>query len=53
MRLALLASIAWVTRLTNPLFTILSQEISARDLILLLGGFCPYLESQRGNPRIH
>ena len=38
MRLALLASIAWVTRLTNPLFTIFSQEISARDLILLLGG---------------
>ena len=37
-RLALLASIAWVTRLTNPLFTIFSQEISARDLILLLGG---------------
>jgi len=36
--LALLASIAWVTRLTNPLFTIFSQEISARDLILLLGG---------------
>ncbi|EGG0288518.1 TerC family protein [Shigella flexneri] len=25
-------------RLTNPLFTIFSQEISARDLILLLGG---------------
>lgn len=38
MRLALLASIARVTRLTNPLFTIFSQEISARDLILLLGG---------------
>ncbi len=38
MRLALLASIAWVTRLKNPLFTIFSQEISARDLILLLGG---------------
>ena len=29
---------ARVTRLTNPLFTIFSQEISARDLILLLGG---------------
>ena len=35
MRLALLASIAWVTRLTNPLFTIFSQEISARDLFLI------------------
>ena len=29
---------AMVMRLTNPLFTIFSQEISARDLILLLGG---------------
>ena len=38
MRLALLASIAWVIRLTNPLFTVLGQAISARDLILLLGG---------------
>lgn len=38
MRLSLLASIAWVIRLTNPLFTVFGQEISARDLILLLGG---------------
>ncbi|MDY0969926.1 TerC family protein [Siccibacter turicensis] len=38
MRLSLLASIAWVIRLTNPLFTVLGQAISARDLILLLGG---------------
>jgi predicted tellurium resistance membrane protein TerC len=38
MRLALLASIAWVTRLTAPLFSVLGNEISARDLILLLGG---------------
>jgi len=38
MRLALLASIAWVIRLTTPLFTVLGNEISARDLILLLGG---------------
>ena len=38
MRLALLASIAWVVKLTNPLFTVLGQEISFRDLILLLGG---------------
>ena len=36
--MVMLPSIAWVTRLTNPLFTIFSQEISARDLILLLGG---------------
>lgn len=37
MRLALLASIAWVTRLTNPLFELFGEAISARDLILLLG----------------
>ena len=38
MRLALLASIAWIARLTSPLFTVLSEEISGRDLILILGG---------------
>ncbi|CAI0695421.1 integral membrane protein, YkoY family [Serratia entomophila] len=38
MRLALLASIAWVIRLTHPLFTVMDHSISARDLILLLGG---------------
>ncbi len=38
MRLALLASIARVVKLTNPLFTVFGQEISFRDLILLLGG---------------
>ncbi len=35
---ALLASIARVTRLTNPLFELFGEAISARDLILLLGG---------------
>lgn len=38
MRLLLLASIAWVTRLTTPLFEIFEHAISARDLILLSGG---------------
>jgi predicted tellurium resistance membrane protein TerC len=37
-RIALLFSIAWVVRLTAPLFVVLRQEISGRDLILLLGG---------------
>ena len=37
-RILLLFSIAWVIRLTAPLFTVLSQEISGRDLILLVGG---------------
>lgn len=37
-RILLLFSIAWLTRLTAPLFTILSQDISGRDLILIIGG---------------
>ena len=37
-RIALLFSLAWVMTLTNPLFTVLGQEISGRDLILLGGG---------------
>ena len=38
MRIGLLMSLAWIIRLTQPLFTILSQEISGRDLILIGGG---------------
>jgi predicted tellurium resistance membrane protein TerC len=38
MRLALLASLAWIMRLTAPLFEFLGQEISGRDLILGIGG---------------
>jgi len=38
MRIALLSSLAWIVRLTAPLFTLLGQEISGRDLILLGGG---------------
>ena len=37
-RIALLFSLAWVIGLTAPLFEIFGQEISGRDLILLLGG---------------
>ena len=37
-RIALLFSLSWVLTLTEPLFTILRQEISGRDLILLGGG---------------
>ncbi|MFV2101138.1 TerC family protein [Micromonospora sp. LOL_024] len=37
-RLILLASLSWIINLTAPLFTVLGQEISGRDLILLLGG---------------
>jgi predicted tellurium resistance membrane protein TerC len=38
MRLLLLMSIAWIIRLTAPLFVVFRQEISGRDLILLVGG---------------
>lgn len=38
MRLILLASIAWVVTLTEPLFHIFSQGFSGRDIILFLGG---------------
>jgi predicted tellurium resistance membrane protein TerC len=37
-RIALLWSITWVMRLTAPLFVALGNEISGRDLILLIGG---------------
>ena len=37
-RIALLFSLAWVMTLTTALFSIVGQEISGRDLILLGGG---------------
>jgi len=37
-RILLLLSLSWVMSLTSPLFTIIGQEISGRDLILLIGG---------------
>jgi predicted tellurium resistance membrane protein TerC len=38
MRLVLLAFIAWIARLTQPLFTVVGLEVSGRDLILIGGG---------------
>jgi predicted tellurium resistance membrane protein TerC len=38
-RILLLLSLSWVMSLTNPLFHFADQDISGRDLILLLGGF--------------
>ncbi len=37
-RLLLLCSLAWIIRLTTPLFTVRGHGFSGRDLILLLGG---------------
>ncbi len=41
MRLALLSAIAWIVGLTAPAFTILGNEFSWRDIILIAGG--PFL----------
>jgi predicted tellurium resistance membrane protein TerC len=37
-RILLLFSLTWVIGLTAPLFSVLGQEISGRDLVLILGG---------------
>jgi predicted tellurium resistance membrane protein TerC len=37
-RVGLLLSLSWVISLTAPLFTVFGEEISGRDLILLIGG---------------
>ena len=37
-RLALLGTITFIMRLTEPLFTVLGHGYSGRDLILLVGG---------------
>ena len=38
MRILLLLSIAWIIRLTAPLFNVFGRDISGRDLILIGGG---------------
>ena len=38
MRIALLFSLSWIIRLTAPLFEVLGEEISGRDLVLIIGG---------------
>ena len=38
MRIGLLLLLSWIIGLTAPLFTVVSQEISGRDLILIAGG---------------
>jgi predicted tellurium resistance membrane protein TerC len=37
-RVGLLFSLSWIIRLTTPFFAVLGQEISGRDLILIVGG---------------
>lgn len=38
MRVALLFALAWIVKLTDPLFSVFSRDISGRDLVLIVGG---------------
>ncbi|HHF0995867.1 TPA: TerC family protein [Haemophilus influenzae] len=44
-RILLLMSLAWIMKLTAPLFTLFNQVISGRDLILLIGGLFLIIKS--------
>src|SRR5688572_17330501 len=46
-RILLLFSLSWVIRLTAPLFSVLGEEISGRDLVLLVGGLFLLAKSTR------
>jgi predicted tellurium resistance membrane protein TerC len=46
-RIALLAALAWIVRLTAPLFTVFGHGVSGRDLILLAGGLFLLAKSTR------
>src|SRR4030095_7892574 len=37
-RIALLFAISWMIRLTAPLFAVFGQELSGRDIIMVVGG---------------
>lgn len=39
MRLVLLSAIAWIVTLTKPLLEVFGAPLSARDIILIIGGF--------------
>src|SRR5258705_9398077 len=47
MRIALLAALAWIIRLTAPLFHLLGHPFSGRDLVLIGGGLFLVPESTR------
>ena len=46
-RVALLCGLAWMVKLTAPLFTVFGFELSGRDLILLSGGLFLIFKSTR------
>jgi predicted tellurium resistance membrane protein TerC len=47
MRILLLLSLTWIIKLTTPLFTVLGEEISGRDLVLIIGGLFLLFKSTR------
>jgi predicted tellurium resistance membrane protein TerC len=47
MRIVLLMSIAWMSRLTSPMFSLGAHPVSGRDLILLIGGLFLLFKSTR------
>jgi predicted tellurium resistance membrane protein TerC len=46
-RLLLLVALSWIIGLTAPLFTVWNQEISGRDIVLILGGLFLLFKSTR------
>lgn len=46
-RIALLLVLSWVIGLTAPLFSVFAEEISGRDLVLILGGLFLLFKSTR------
>lgn len=46
-RIALLAALAWIIRLTAPLFAVFGHSVSGRDLILIAGGLFLLAKSTR------
>lgn len=46
-RIALLVSIVWIMKLTQPLFEVLGRGVSGRDLILIIGGLFLLTKSTR------
>jgi predicted tellurium resistance membrane protein TerC len=52
-RLLLVAGAAYVVRLTTPLFTIIGQSFSWRDLILIGGGLFSSLQGNDRSPSHH
>lgn len=47
MRIGLLFLLSWLVGLTSPWFTVMAQEVSARDLILIIGGLFLLWKSTR------